>query len=557
MVPAVLWQALLLLSAASAQNLTPLDAAPNSTIHPPDDGLLLGIWRQQQQQQQQQQQPGHSGQPAAVFPVRPLTNAAAQDTVSTALSGGIILANNQNSLAIRAAAVALISCDPSTSNLGPEEVFNAARAQDATAVVLYSTSAQTCNISDSGTYQNIFTLESSDNSQEMLSVAADTQAWAVLGTRQAIDNGTAGGSSHSNNSSNASNPLGPSPSTAVAMIILYSITGVITALFLCIIITGAIRAHRHPERYGPRNVIGRPRQTRARGLARAMLDSLPIVKVGDRTAGEQTIAKPSEVELENGQRGATEYVGDQTTTARGTTDTAGDGSENNIAQEGNGPSSSTGVAASGIAPAANTAQRCASTPPDETLNQGCSICTEDFEVGEDQRVLPCDHRFHPACIDPWLLNVSGTCPLCRIDLRPPEATEDFEVDEHGNPIARDGNREGLAPPLEPVEGSRGARVRRSIMLGILGVARPERMSREERVAALRRYRENAAATADAQRQASVTSGTRAEEETSRRRRYRDLFRIRTRRTGEPEAVTEEPAPDVAANASTTNEARTT
>jgi hypothetical protein len=27
------------------------------------------------------------------------------------------------------------------------------------------------------------------------------------------------------------------------------------------------------------------------------------------------------------------------------------------------------------------------------------------------RVLPCNHSFHPACIDPWLLNVSGTCPL--------------------------------------------------------------------------------------------------------------------------------------------------
>ena len=42
---------------------------------------------------------------------------------------------------------------------------------------------------------------------------------------------------------------------------------------------------------------------------------------------------------------------------------------------------------------------------------GCSICTEDFVKGEDVRVLPCDHKYHPECIDPWLLNVSGTCPL--------------------------------------------------------------------------------------------------------------------------------------------------
>lgn len=44
-------------------------------------------------------------------------------------------------------------------------------------------------------------------------------------------------------------------------------------------------------------------------------------------------------------------------------------------------------------------------------NFGCSICTEGFKVGEDVRVLPCRYQFHPACIDPWLINVPGTCPL--------------------------------------------------------------------------------------------------------------------------------------------------
>ena len=41
----------------------------------------------------------------------------------------------------------------------------------------------------------------------------------------------------------------------------------------------------------------------------------------------------------------------------------------------------------------------------------CSICVEPFAEGESTRVLPCGHDFHPACIDPWLLSVSGTCPL--------------------------------------------------------------------------------------------------------------------------------------------------
>ena len=37
--------------------------------------------------------------------------------------------------------------------------------------------------------------------------------------------------------------------------------------------------------------------------------------------------------------------------------------------------------------------------------------TEDFVKGQDIRVLPCDDKFHPECVDPWFLNVSGTCPL--------------------------------------------------------------------------------------------------------------------------------------------------
>lgn len=43
--------------------------------------------------------------------------------------------------------------------------------------------------------------------------------------------------------------------------------------------------------------------------------------------------------------------------------------------------------------------------------QSCSICTEDFGRGVEFRPLPCGHRFHPDCIDPWLLQRSLTCPL--------------------------------------------------------------------------------------------------------------------------------------------------
>src|SRR3569833_1384373 len=77
-----------------------------------------------------------------------------------------------------------------------------------------------------------------------------------------------------------------------------TITGLITLLFLVIIATGAIRAHRYPERYGPRSAYGgRPRQSRAKGIARAVLETIPIVKFKTPTPTN----KPNpNIELEDG-----------------------------------------------------------------------------------------------------------------------------------------------------------------------------------------------------------------------------------------------------------------
>ena len=45
----------------------------------------------------------------------------------------------------------------------------------------------------------------------------------------------------------------------------------------------------------------------------------------------------------------------------------------------------------------------------------CPICTVDFKDGDDVRVLPCEgkHVFHQTCVDPWLLELSSSCPICR------------------------------------------------------------------------------------------------------------------------------------------------
>mmetsp|Transcript_12309 Transcript_12309/g.31076 ORF Transcript_12309/g.31076 Transcript_12309/m.31076 type:complete len:876 (-) Transcript_12309:152-2779(-) len=47
----------------------------------------------------------------------------------------------------------------------------------------------------------------------------------------------------------------------------------------------------------------------------------------------------------------------------------------------------------------------------------CSICIDEFEVGETIRLLPrCGHAFHTDCILPWLQDRQGCCPLCKTEV---------------------------------------------------------------------------------------------------------------------------------------------
>ncbi|KAJ4943917.1 hypothetical protein JOQ06_006410 [Pogonophryne albipinna] len=45
----------------------------------------------------------------------------------------------------------------------------------------------------------------------------------------------------------------------------------------------------------------------------------------------------------------------------------------------------------------------------------CSVCKDDYSVGEIVRQLPCNHMFHNDCIVPWL-EQHDTCPVCRKSL---------------------------------------------------------------------------------------------------------------------------------------------
>ncbi|EOY31301.1 RING/U-box superfamily protein isoform 1 [Theobroma cacao] len=47
----------------------------------------------------------------------------------------------------------------------------------------------------------------------------------------------------------------------------------------------------------------------------------------------------------------------------------------------------------------------------------CYICLAEYEEEDKIRALPCQHEFHMSCVDKWLKEIHGVCPLCRGDVR--------------------------------------------------------------------------------------------------------------------------------------------
>ncbi|GAA98915.1 hypothetical protein E5Q_05603 [Mixia osmundae IAM 14324] len=240
---------------------------------------------------------------------------------------------------------------------------------------------------------------------------------------------------------------GSKASTSVAMIILYAISGLVTVLFLIVILSGAVRALRHPERYGPRSGHdpdhpdweGVP-QTRAGGITRAILDTFPVIKFGSRPSptqpmrGEEAYSKSADDFDEADETGSkSEAVELAVMTELGHDDPVN-------AQEGGAYAAvSTADEKEAISPIESGQRRSMSKhavdPRSVDSQQTCPICVGDFEDGDDLRILPCagQHTYHRDCIDPWLLGVSSLCPLCRWDVTQSLQTDQAQ-DEVPSPI---------------------------------------------------------------------------------------------------------------------------
>lgn len=299
--------------------------------------------------------------------------------------------------------IAYLSCDEPSGDgdATPNEMVNRVMETRPMAIVLYSLAGNGCALEGTALiFERIFTMIDSGDAQ---------QALVFL-------NGTTDDSNvHVAISGNVTEVPGDESASrgttsAVAMSVLYSITGLVTLLFLVIIGTGTVRAHRYPERYGLRSANGsRPAQSRAKGIARAVLDTLPIVKFGGSSQAKRDPDLETQTDAESRRSSRTGGDTPQGRDAPAATDT------------GSSPPAVTSPAAIPLAPLTKTESRdSGKLSPSAVVTQvsgddrddlGCTICTEDFSVGEDVRVLPCSHKFHPACVDPWLTNVSGTCPL--------------------------------------------------------------------------------------------------------------------------------------------------
>jgi hypothetical protein len=286
--------------------------------------------------------------------------------------------------------VAYISCeDPVDSDVTANDMVNTIMDKKPKAILLYSSQTTSCALEGQDlSYQSILTFVDSSDSLKLLDILNKTNDQDEIKvyisgntTDTPVESMTPDRGDHS----------------AVAMSILYSITGLITMLFLLIIAAGAIRAHRYPERYGPRGADGgHGRQSRAKGIARAVLDTIPIVKFGEPSSPKKAPTMELDVSSVRNVRDLEAGIPRATSTP----DTP------DAARKANGTAEANVNMAS---PRLTSGTGGASTVAVENLD--CTICTDKFVVGEDVRVLPCDHKYHPGCIDPWLTEVSGTCPL--------------------------------------------------------------------------------------------------------------------------------------------------
>lgn len=165
-------------------------------------------------------------------------------------------------------------------------------------------------------------------------------------------------------------------------------------------------------------------QTRAAGITKAILDTFPVVKFG-RTdpvndhRNARFEMKVWDSDKMNHPRSSAEVLAHQrnmspaslSESRQQTTPHARSSRDSSVKQLPLRDSAVAGTRGQNVAAEAQKDQ----FDPASIGKETCPICIIDFEDGDDLRVLPCEghHRFHKDCVDPWLLELSTSCPICR------------------------------------------------------------------------------------------------------------------------------------------------
>lgn len=56
------------------------------------------------------------------------------------------------------------------------------------------------------------------------------------------------------------------------------------------------------------------------------------------------------------------------------------------------------------------------TADDSHAGEQCTICMEAYSLGQQLKLLPCEHIFHSDCIETYLKEFSIQCPLDNLPL---------------------------------------------------------------------------------------------------------------------------------------------
>lgn len=211
-----------------------------------------------------------------------------------------------------------------------------------------------------------------------------------------------------------------------AMIAVYVIAGFISAM-VCITVFSVIRRSLAPQSQQPEAGPGEPPQPLRRvGLTQAIIDTFPIIKFNKegnspRVQQRQVYSSPPR----QGKKGEPykpneSQIGVMLPELRTRNSTVSSNHYGGSTRIGSIVSPSASIRDSALVdgePEEFFEAREVQLPETPTIvsDDQCPICLLEFEDGDDLRVLPCEgrHRFHQVCVDPWLLRVSTSCPLCR------------------------------------------------------------------------------------------------------------------------------------------------